>query len=277
MFFNNYSLRNAVKLWFENEERCIREYGHISNWNTSKVTDMSFLFHFRKTFNIELNWDTSSLTNSMGMFYGCIKYNKPVRFNMKNVYDASAMFFNCKEFDQEITFDLSKTHYLIAMFSGCKKLSKKVTFLNFCCNIPNVNDNHIWKLKNYKKPLSQLYAFDEREFKRLQHNKIIVLNNFYWYWDNDIELYFNIKNIRQSHTYNIFWGCEMFKHKVEGILVDIGNFDIEYIKWYQNYIIRENLKNIMNELKKLPIFKGYNSTIKVLHITDLVNYISEFI
>jgi len=33
-------LREAVKLWLDNESTAITKYGHISLWNTSKVTDM---------------------------------------------------------------------------------------------------------------------------------------------------------------------------------------------------------------------------------------------
>ena len=39
-------------------------YGAIENWNTSRITDMSYLFGFKKNFNKDvLNWDVSKVTD----------------------------------------------------------------------------------------------------------------------------------------------------------------------------------------------------------------------
>lgn len=43
--FNNKTIREAVLLWYSDQEKCIEQYGHISYWNTSGVTDMSNLFY----------------------------------------------------------------------------------------------------------------------------------------------------------------------------------------------------------------------------------------
>ena len=45
MELNNETLRTAIKLWLENEKEAIRQYGHISEWNTRNVTYMSCVFH----------------------------------------------------------------------------------------------------------------------------------------------------------------------------------------------------------------------------------------
>jgi surface protein len=43
--------------------------GHIELWDTSNVTDMSFMFYDSVTFNRDIsNWDTSSVTNMSYMF-----------------------------------------------------------------------------------------------------------------------------------------------------------------------------------------------------------------
>ena len=52
-------LRKAVKLWLGDESKAITKYGHISLWNTSKVTDMSNMFYNTINFNQDIgNWDT---------------------------------------------------------------------------------------------------------------------------------------------------------------------------------------------------------------------------
>ena len=42
---NDTNFFNAIKLSFENRELCIFKYGHISDWKTEKVTDMSYAFY----------------------------------------------------------------------------------------------------------------------------------------------------------------------------------------------------------------------------------------
>ena len=41
---NNDTIKTAVKEWFEDESIAETLYGHISNWDTSEVTDMNELF-----------------------------------------------------------------------------------------------------------------------------------------------------------------------------------------------------------------------------------------
>ena len=43
MKFNNKTLKKGVQDWLINKNFALKEYGHISNWDTSKVTDMSKL------------------------------------------------------------------------------------------------------------------------------------------------------------------------------------------------------------------------------------------
>ena len=41
---NNTNFQTAVDLWFANQADAISTYGHISDWNTSAVTEMSNAF-----------------------------------------------------------------------------------------------------------------------------------------------------------------------------------------------------------------------------------------
>ena len=52
-----------------NREAAIQQYGHISDWNTSQVTDMSCLFKVRKDFNENISqWDVSNVKDMEDMF-----------------------------------------------------------------------------------------------------------------------------------------------------------------------------------------------------------------
>ena len=69
MKLDNETIREAVKHWLEEKESAIAKYGHISDWDTSKVTDMSGLFLGAHDFNDPIeNWDTSSVTDMSDMF-----------------------------------------------------------------------------------------------------------------------------------------------------------------------------------------------------------------
>ena len=45
------NFQTAVNLWFSDEANATATYGHIKDWNTSAVTDMTDVFKDRTTFN----------------------------------------------------------------------------------------------------------------------------------------------------------------------------------------------------------------------------------
>ena len=77
MFMTTYSFKNkkelqdAVDLWCSKEthEGAEKEYGNISNWNVSQITDMSFLFDYQRYFNDDISyWDVSNVKCMRSMF-----------------------------------------------------------------------------------------------------------------------------------------------------------------------------------------------------------------
>ena len=60
--FNNQTIREAVKLWLDDENEAMELYGHISKWDTSEVTKMNGLFKDAKSFNDDIGtWDESTV------------------------------------------------------------------------------------------------------------------------------------------------------------------------------------------------------------------------
>jgi hypothetical protein len=45
------NFKQAIDLWFENKEECRWRFGHISDWKTSRVTNMVSAFYHRRDFN----------------------------------------------------------------------------------------------------------------------------------------------------------------------------------------------------------------------------------
>ena len=59
----NETLRAAVALWCADRAAAIARYGHIGDWDTRGVTDMSELFADQAGFNDNINlWNVSKVT-----------------------------------------------------------------------------------------------------------------------------------------------------------------------------------------------------------------------
>lgn len=99
------NIHAAVQLWFTDQAECKRKYGHISYWDTSKVTNMKQLFLMRggmtfqvqnriSDFDLPLYWDTSNVTDMGAMFLYCHSFTgKGLEdWDVSKVTDMGAMF-----------------------------------------------------------------------------------------------------------------------------------------------------------------------------------------
>ena len=57
-------LKTAVDEWIDDSDSASSTYGDINTWDTSLITDMSYLFHNKPTFNGDISdWDVSCVTD----------------------------------------------------------------------------------------------------------------------------------------------------------------------------------------------------------------------
>ena len=62
--FNNETLREAVREWLNNEILAEQNYGHISTWDVSEVTNMNRMFYGARSFNQSLDsWNTLNVND----------------------------------------------------------------------------------------------------------------------------------------------------------------------------------------------------------------------
>ena len=116
-----------------------------SDWNTSKVQNMSYLFEDCSAFTaINLSkYNTSSVTHMSGMFKGCSKLESITYgsgWNTSNVTNMDWMFWNCVAL---ATLNLSRYNTasvtnMSSMFRGCTHLA----------NIPGISTLNTSNLKN---------------------------------------------------------------------------------------------------------------------------------
>ena len=119
------NIHSAVDLWFSDQLAAQAIYGHISNWCTSNVTNMSALFQGKESFNQDIgNWDVSSVTDMSRMFFGATSFNQDIgNWDVSSVTDMSSMFAEgvifSSSFNQDIgNWDVSSVKDMRGMFSG---------------------------------------------------------------------------------------------------------------------------------------------------------------
>ncbi len=116
-------VEDVIDLLFEGREDFNQD---ISNWNISKVTDMSGMFAGATSFNQDIsNWDVSNVSNMMGMFDLATSFNQDIsNWDVSKVSDMSFMFNHAESFNQNLSgWDITNTNSDF-MFSGTGMVNK---------------------------------------------------------------------------------------------------------------------------------------------------------
>ena len=138
----NESLRDAIKLWCEDKNKCFMKYGYCSYWDVHNVTNFSQLFadltfnediiewdvsnvicmeymFYNSTFNMSLNkWNVSNVKTMEGMFMYNLNYNSNISdWDVSNVTDMSYMFWDTRFNDDISKWDVSSVTCMDTMFS----------------------------------------------------------------------------------------------------------------------------------------------------------------
>jgi len=134
---------------------CTNFNSDISHWDTSEVTDMSYMFNNAKNFDKPLTgpdskFNTSKVTNMRAMFQLAIKFNKHLtgrysKFNTSQVTDMSYMFQEAHSFNKPLTgpdskFNTSQVTDMSCMFYDAKKFDKPLIDNNGNFNTSNVTN-----------------------------------------------------------------------------------------------------------------------------------------
>ena len=125
-------------------EIAVTRYGDVGLWDTSRVTDMAYLFAYDDNFNEDLSlwntskvtdmegmfkltyfnsdlseWDTSRVTSMKSMFEQAYSFNGDIsRWNISNCTDTSQMFYFAVEFNQTLLWDTNQITSMASMFEN---------------------------------------------------------------------------------------------------------------------------------------------------------------
>ncbi len=131
----DHNIHDAVNDWVVDRSHALIKYGHISDWHTHRITDMSKLFwpYARnnhplwekltiglKQFNDHIeNWDVSNVINMSYMFEDASSFNQPLnKWNVSNVTTMKCMFGSTESFNQPLDqWDMSSVACTDSMFA----------------------------------------------------------------------------------------------------------------------------------------------------------------
>ena len=140
----------------------LEEINGIENWNTSKVTDMSFMFYAcinLKKLDVS-NFDTSQVTDMSSMFYYCSSLTSlDVRnFDTSQVTNMSGMFSYCGSLTSlDIrNFDTSQVTNMGGMFARCIELTS--------LDMRNFDTSKVTDMTTMFARCSELTSLDMRNF-----------------------------------------------------------------------------------------------------------------
>ena len=135
----NEDIKEAVKLWCTDRVAAEAQYGHISQWETSGVTNMRSLFGDCKKFNDDIRgWNVSNVTNMAFMFNGAKAFNHDIGgWNVSKVTNMERMFASATAFNHDIArWDVSNVTNMSGMFVGATSFNRDIGRWN----VSNVTD-----------------------------------------------------------------------------------------------------------------------------------------
>jgi surface protein len=133
------NFKQAIDLWFGNKEECKFRFGHISGWNTSRVTNMGFAFCGRSDFNEDIGrWNVGNVTDMVSLYYEASQFNQDIgQWNVSRVTNMGYMFAGASQFNQDIgQWDVSSVTNMRGMFDGASQFNADLSRWN----VSNVTD-----------------------------------------------------------------------------------------------------------------------------------------
>ena len=120
------------ELRHEIEIRLNRGQYNLNDIDTSKITDMSYLFC---DFDYDLSkldisrWDTSKVEFMNGMFWGCTNFNCDLsKWNVSKVIDMDFMFYECHNFNSDLSkWNTGRVEDMKDMFRDCHKFNSDLS------------------------------------------------------------------------------------------------------------------------------------------------------
>jgi len=116
----DFNINHVIDVWILNPDSTEIIYGHISSWDVSNVTDMSYVFYGADNFNEDISgWDVSNVTNMRSMFNFADNFNEDISgWDVSNVTNMDYMFSQANSFTRNLSsWDVSNVTNMGYMFN----------------------------------------------------------------------------------------------------------------------------------------------------------------
>ena len=173
---------------------------NISKWNTSKVTDMNYMFWYAKVFNQPLNnWNVSNVTDMSRMFMSACSFNQPLNnWNVSNVTTMKDMFWSAKVFNQPLNnWNVSNVTDMSRMFLRAGAFNQPLHNWD-TSNVTDMSWMFYWATQ-FNKPLNN---WDTSKVNNMS-NMFEGARSFNQPLNN-----WNVSNVTTMK--NMFWAAEVF-------------------------------------------------------------------
>jgi surface protein len=127
---SNNELQSAVSLWISDRTLAINTYGHISNWDTSRITNLDDLFDSQTTFNDDISgWNVGRVTSMYATFYNASLFNVSLSsWNVSSTTDLSWAFAHATNFNGNVSgWNVAKTRTLSTCFYYAKAFNQDLS------------------------------------------------------------------------------------------------------------------------------------------------------
>ena len=212
----------------------------LSNFDTSKVTNMSFIFSgMSHLTTLDLsNFDTSQVTNMNNMFSGMSNLTtlNLSNFDTSQVTNMSNMFYNMSSLTtlDLSNFDTSKVTNMERMFNNMTNLTT--------LNLSNFDTSQVTNMSNMFAVTPKLTTLDLSSFNT---SKVTNMERMFYGMRN-----LTILNLSNFNTSNVMSMSNMFSNMSSLTTLDLSNFDTS----------------------KVIIMNGMFSGMRNLTILDLSNF-----
>ena len=122
-------IKDAVDAWCEDQSAAEAKYGHISDWDTSAVTNMKELFKSKKDFNDDIRkWNVAAVTTMESMFDKAAAFNQPIGgWDVAAVTTMKHMFHKAAAFNQPIGgWNVAAVTTMRSMFNGAAAFNQPI-------------------------------------------------------------------------------------------------------------------------------------------------------
>ncbi|XRB19677.1 EF-hand domain-containing protein [Pseudoscourfieldia marina] len=248
---SNAELRKRVGAWVNDPGSATNLFGKISEWDTSKVTDMSRLFDATLTtnamfFNDDISkWNTGKVTDMHNMFFNARSFNQDISgWGTGKVTDMGGMFYGATPFNQDISkWNTSQVKTMERMFYQATSFNQDISKWNTA----EVTD--MYSMFYYATSFNQ-------DISKWNTGKVYTMERMFYYttsFNQDISKW-NTSKVESMKF--MFSGAELFNQDIStwntSKVTDMSNMFYYASAFNKNQKITASCENSKCTLKKKP-------------------------